>query len=144
MKIESDIFANNGTIPQKYTCYGDKTSIPLKISGVPESVKSLALIVDDPDAPSGDFVHWVVWNLDPKTSAIKNNSVPGAVEGNTSLGQPGWVAPCPPFGIHRYCFKLCALDTVLSLPKTSGKAELLDAMKGHTITDAVLVGLYSR
>jgi len=144
MKIESDVFVNNGKIPVRYTCNGEGMQIPIKISDVPKDAKSLALIVDDPDAPNGDFVHWVVWNIDPKTLVIENNNISGATEGYTSLGKPGWVAPCPPSGIHHYNLKLFALDTLLSMPKSSGKADLIRAMEGHIIDNAVLVGLYGR
>ena len=144
MKIESDVFVNNGKIPVRYTCNGEGIQIPIKIFDVPKDAKSLALIVDDPDAPNGDFVHWVVWNIDPKTLVIENNNISGATEGYTSLGKPGWVAPCPPSGIHHYNFKLFALDTVLSMPKYSGKADLIRAMEGHIINNATLVGLYGR
>ncbi len=144
MKIESDVFPNDGMIPVQYTCYGDKTQIPLKISGVPQNAKSLGLIVDDPDAPNGDFVHWVVWNIEPETSIIENNNLPGAVEGNTSLNKPGWVPPCPPSGTHHYNFKLYALDTLLSIPKSSNKVDFIQATKGHVIDYKVLIGLYGR
>jgi len=145
MKIESDAFVNNGKIPVGYTCYGEGMQIPLKISDVPEEAKSLALIVDDPDAPSGDFVHWVVWNINPQILFMKSGNVPnGAIEGYTSLGKPGWVAPCPPSGIHHYNFKLYALDTFLSIDKSSTKQDLVRAINGHIIDNAVLVGLYGR
>ena len=145
MKIESDVFVNNGKIPVRYTCNGERIQIPIKMFDVPKDAKSLALIVDDPDAPNGDFVHWVVWNIDPKISVIKNNNnISGATEGYTSLGKPGWVAPCPPSGIHHYNFKLFALDTVLSMSKSSGKIDLIHAMEGRIIDNAVLVGLYGR
>ncbi len=144
MKIESSVFADNGKIPVEYTCDGKETQPPLKISGAPKDAKSLTLIVDDPDAPSGDFVHWVVWNIDPQISVIKNGNVPGAMEGYTSLNKPGWVAPCPPSGIHHYNFKLYALDIVLSIPKSSTKIALLRAMDRHIIGNATLVGLYGR
>ncbi|MFH1200758.1 MAG: YbhB/YbcL family Raf kinase inhibitor-like protein [bacterium] len=145
MKIESDIFINNGKIPVEYTCDGEGRQPPLKISGVPEEAKSLALIVDDPDAPNRDFVHWVVWNIDPKTLFIENSNVPlGAVEGHTSLSRPGWVAPCPPSGIHHYNFKLYALDATLSMPKSSNKNDLVQAMNEHIVENTALVGLYGR
>ena len=145
MKIESDIFLNNEKIPAEYTCDGSSKPIPIKISDVPVEAKSLALIVDDPDAPNGDFVHWVVWNIDPKTLIIGNGEIPdGAVEGFTSLGKKGWVAPCPPSGIHHYNFKLYALDTILSLSESSTKADLINAMNGHIIDSATLTGLYGR
>src|SRR3989344_748526 len=115
MKIESDVFVNNGKIPVRYTCNGERIQIPIKMFDVPKDAKSLALIVDDPDASNGDFVHWVIWNIDPKTSVIENGSLPkSAVEGYTSLNKSGWVPPCPPSGTHHYHFKLSALDTVLS------------------------------
>ena len=144
MKITSEIFENNGRIPAEYTCNGGGTQPPLKISGVPESAKSLALIVDDPDAPSGDFIHWLVWNIAPHTTSIENGRVPGAVEGHTSLSKPGWVPPCPPLGTHRYYFKLYALDTELVIPASFGKADLLQAMTGHVLEQATLLGLYGK
>ena len=145
MKIESDIFINNGKIPVEYTCDGNRIQPPLKIFDVPTEAKSLALIVDDPDAPSGDFVHWIVWNIDPKTVIIENGNVSEeAIEGYTSLNKPGWVAPCPPSGIHHYNFKLYALDIILSIPKSSNKTDLILAMDKHIINNATLVGLYGR
>jgi Raf kinase inhibitor-like YbhB/YbcL family protein len=145
MQIKSNIFANNGNIPVQYTCDGAGTQVPLEIFGVPASAKSLALIVDDPDAPMGLFVHWVVWNIDPKTFIIENAKVPaGAVEGFTGLNKPGFVAPCPPTGIHHYHFKLYALDTLLSIPNSTNEAGLVSAMNDHIIKDASLVGLYGK
>ena len=144
MKIESSIFINNGTIPVEYTCNGASRPIPLKVSGVPGNAKSLALIVDDPDAPSGDFVHWVIWNIDPKIKIIESKKLMGAVEGFTSLKKPGWVAPCPPSGIHHYHFKLYALDTILHIPQSSTKKELISAMNGKIIDSTILTGLYGR
>ena len=145
MKIESDIFINNGKIPVEYTCDGNGIQPPLKISDVPAEAKSLAFIVDDPDAPNGDFVHWIIWNIDPKTLIIENNNVPtGAVEGYTSLNKSGFIPPCPPSGIHHYNFKLYALDTILSIPKSSNKVNLIRAMNKHIINNVTLVGLYGR
>jgi len=145
MKIESDIFLNNEKIPVQYTCDGESKPIPLKISDVSVEAKSLALIVDDPDAPNGDFVHWLVWNIDPKTLIIGNEEIlDGAVEGLTSLNKKGWVAPCPPSGVHHYNFKLYALDIILSLSESSTKADLINAMNGHIIDSATLTGLYGR
>lgn len=145
MKIESDIFLNNEKIPVEYTCDGESKPISLKISDMPENAKSLALIVDDPDAPNGDFVHWVVWNIDPKISEIESGEIPnGAVEGINSSGRKNWVAPCPPSGIHHYYFKLSALDTMLDLPKSATKADLLNAMSGHILENSMLTGLYGK
>lgn len=145
MKIESDIFVNNGKIPVEYTCDGNGIQIPLKISDVPTEAKSLAFIVDDPDAPNGDFVHWIIWNIDPKILIIENSNIPNcAIEGYTSLNKSGWVAPCPPSGIHHYNFKLYALDTILSISKFSNKTDLVRAMDKHIINNATLIGLYGR
>ncbi len=145
MTIESDVFVNNGKIPVLYTCNGGGTQPPLKISDVPQKVKSLALIVDDPDAPNGDFVHWVVWNLSPKTLTIEKSIVPeGAVEGYTSLNKSGFVPPCPPSGVHHYNFKLYALDAILSIPNSSNKSDLIKAMDKHIVDSATLVGLYGK
>jgi Raf kinase inhibitor-like YbhB/YbcL family protein len=145
MKIESNIFANNGNIPVQYTCNGAKTAVPLQLSDVPTGAKSLALIVFDPDAPNGGFVHWVIWNVDPKTTSISSSNLPaGAVQGFTGLGKPGYVPPCPPTGVHRYNFNLYALDTVLAIPASSDRKDLLSAMKGHMIGSTMLVGLYGK
>jgi len=145
MKLTSSAFTNHQSIPVKYTCDGKNVNPPLTISDVPENAKSLVLIMDDPDAPMGTWVHWTVWNIDPKTKEISENSLlEGAIEGITSFGKPGYGGPCPPSGTHRYFFKLYALDTSLSLPKTATKAELEKAMTGHIINTEELVGLYSR
>ncbi len=145
MKIESDIFPHNGIIPVEYTCNGNGTQPPLQISKVPKEAKSLALIVVDPDAPNGDFVHWILWNINPKTSIIEKGIVPkGAVEGYTSMSRPGWIPPCPPSGVHHYNFKLYALNTVLSIPDFSDKKDLVLAMYGYIIEDSILVGLYEQ
>lgn len=145
MKIKSDVFEEGKMIPRKYTCYGESLPLPLKILDVPLNAKSLALIVDDPDAPLEEFVHWVVWNINPKTLIIKKiRNISGAVEGNTSMGKPGWVSPCPPSGTHRYNFRLYALDTMLSLPKDSTKDELIKEMEGHILENTTLIGMYNR
>jgi hypothetical protein len=145
MKIESPAFSNNQFIPSKYTCEGDNVNPPLRFSEIPQTAKSLVLIVDDPDAPSGTWVHWTVWNISPNTQEITENSVPeGAVEGLTDFGKPGYGGPCPPSGVHRYFFKLFALDTVLQLENSAKVSELKKAMEGHIIAEAELVGLYER
>ncbi|MBI4215452.1 MAG: YbhB/YbcL family Raf kinase inhibitor-like protein [Parcubacteria group bacterium] len=145
MQLSSPAFQHNQYIPSLYTCDGKNMNPPLQISGVPASAKSLALIVDDPDAPRGDWVHWTVWNIDPKTQTIAGNSVPpGAIEGQTDFGKPGYGGPCPPSGIHRYQFKLSALDTLLNLPPSAKKLEIEKAMEGHIIDHAILIGLYQR
>jgi len=143
MQITSPAFQNNGKIPSRYTCDGKNISPPLIISGVPENAQSLALISDDPDAPVGLWVHWIMWNIDPKTTEIKENSVPeGAVQGVTSFGDAKYGGPCPPSGTHRYFFKLYALDTKLDLPKTADKNALEAAMKNHILAKAEIIGLY--
>lgn len=145
MKLESLVFKHNESIPAKYTCDDDGTNPPLSFSDIPKEAKSLVLIVEDPDAPVGLWVHWLVWNISPQTKEIKENSVPkGAVEGVTSFGKSGYGAPCPPESEHRYFFKLYALDIELSIPSTAGKTELEEAMIGHVLDKAELIGLYSR
>jgi Raf kinase inhibitor-like YbhB/YbcL family protein len=144
MKISSSAFENNSVLPVKYTCDGQKISPPLEIADVPAGAKSLAVIFDDPDAPSGTFTHWTLWNISSSTTEIAENSVPaGAVIGASSVGA-GYVPPCPHSGTHRYFFKVYALDTMLSLPAGSKVGELESAMSGHIIGEAELVGLYKR
>lgn len=145
MKIESSAFAANQSIPQQFTCDGENVNPPLKISGIPAGTKSLVLIVDDPDAPAGTWIHWLVWNIAPDTGQVEQNSVPaGAMEGTTSFGKPGYGGPCPPSGTHRYFFKLYALDTSLGLTNQTTVADLEAAMKGHVLEQAELVGRYGR
>lgn len=144
MKIESPVFENNRKISTKYTCDDRNINPPLTISGVPENAKSLALIVDDPDAPAGTWVHWTIWNMDPALTEIAEDSVPEGIEGVTNFEKPGYGGPCPHSGTHRYFFKLYALDTILSIPETSDKKALEEAMEGHTLATAELIGLYSR
>lgn len=145
MKLESSAFGNNQNIPSKYTCDGDDINPPLAISDVPEGVKSLVLIIDDPDAPAGDWVHWTLWNIDPGTKDIAENSIPaGGVEGMTDFGKPGWGGPCPPTGVHHYQFKLYALDSELGLGTNAKKADIEKAMEGHILGQTQLVGLYQR
>ncbi len=145
MKISSPMFQNNSAIPKKYTCDGENINPPLEISEVPVKAQSLVLIMDDPDAPSGTWVHWVIWNIDPKTTRIEENSVPiKAVEGTTSFGRTGYGGPCPPSGTHRYFFKLYTLDTKLDFSPSDKKDQLEEAMKNHILGYAEIIGLYSR
>src|SRR3972149_12152740 len=132
MEIESPVFKNNKLIPSKYTCDGENVNPPLLIDDVPENAKSLVLIVDDPDASRGTFVHWTVWNIDPHIKEIKENSRPqNAVEGRTDFGRSGYGGPCPPSGTHRYFFHIFALDTALSLPPAAAAKQFKAAMQGH-------------
>ena len=145
LSIGSTQFQNNSSIPRQYTCDGKDVNPPLDISGVPTGTQSLALIVDDPDAPAGTWVHWVVWNIDPGTKQIAENSVPkAAVQGRNDFRKTSYGGPCPPSGTHRYFFKLYALDTRLGLKTGATKQDVERAMKGHVLGEAHTVGLYKR
>lgn len=145
LKLSSSAFKHNDSIPPKYTCDGADVNPPLVIENAPLNTKSLALIVDDPDAPAGNWVHWVVWNIDPTTNEIKENTVPsGALQGINDFRRHDYGGPCPPSGTHHYFFKLYALDMMLNLGQKANKAELERAMKGHIITQGELIGLYRR
>jgi Raf kinase inhibitor-like YbhB/YbcL family protein len=145
MRLTSPAFADAGNIPARFTCDGENINPPLAVSGVPAEAKSLVLIMDDPDAPAGDWVHWTAWNIDPDVTVIAEQSVPaGAVEGLTSFGRPGYGGPCPPSGTHHYQFKLYALDRTLDLPASAKKADIESAMAGYILTETMLVGLYQR
>lgn len=144
MHIESPAFEAHQTIPKKFTCEGEDTSPPLTIQDVPKGTKSLALIVDDPDAPSGVFVHWLIWNMDPiSLQIVEGQSFPS--QGRNDFGELDYRGPCPPKGKpHRYFFKLYALDTKLDLPAGSSKKQLEETMEGHIIGKAELIGKYQR
>ena len=145
LQLSSSAFAYGGAIPARYTCEGEDANPPLAIDRVPTGTKSLALIVDDPDAPVGLWVHWVLWNIHPQTQQIAEKSVPaGAVQGKNSWGRTSYGGPCPPSGTHRYFFKLYALDTILKLGSGTTKAELERAMEGHVIGKGELMGTYRR
>ncbi len=149
LQITSPAFGHNQTIPKKYTCQGEDINPPLKITGVPSGTISLALIMDDPDAPMGTWVHWTVWNIPPVTQSISENVGTIAVEGMwseglTSFGRSGYGGPCPPSGTHRYFFKLYAIDTTLTLPSTASKKALEKAIEGHVLDEAQLIGLYQK
>ena len=145
MDIQSSAFVYNDPIPSVYTCDGKNVSPPLSILDVPAEAASLVLISDDPDAPAGTWVHWLVWNIDPSTTAIAEGSSPsGSVEGTTSFGKTGYGGPCPPSGTHRYFFKLYALDSTLDLASDADKAALEAAMEGHILDQAETMGVYSR
>lgn len=144
MKLTT-VFEHNGKIPSEYTCDGQDLAPVLNISGVSAEAKSLVLIVDDPDAPMGTWVHWLVYNIPPNTPAIDSKNLPvGVKEGRTDFQRNGWGGPCPPSGTHRYFFKLYALDSDLSLPESLTKKQLEAAMNGHIIEKTELIGLYQR
>lgn len=152
IKVTSAAFAHNAAIPAKYTCEGSDVSPPLAWSGVPASAKSLALIVDDPDAPDPKapkttWVHWVLYNIPPSATALGEalKSLPaGAREGSNDWDRTGYGGPCPPVGRHRYVHKLYALDTVLPDLKEPNKAALEAAMKGHVVARGELIGTYQK
>ena len=144
-QISSPVFNQNQMIPSKHTCDGADINPPLLIGNIPAGTKSLALIVDDPDAPAGTWVHWVLWNIDPKTTEIGEDSVPsGAAQGMNDFKKSKYGGPCPPSGTHRYFFKLYALDAAIDPGKGATKAGLERSMRGHVIEYAELVGLYKR
>jgi hypothetical protein len=142
MKLTSPAFAHNTSIPKKYTCQGEDISPPLNISDIPENTVSLALIVDDPDAPMGTWDHWLIWNINP-IDKIEEDSAPG-IQGQNSWRRNDYGGPCPPTGTHRYFFKLYALDLTLDLPTGSTKGKLEQMMKQHIIEQIELIGLYQK
>jgi hypothetical protein len=151
MKITSTAFADNGEIPTLHTCEGRDVAPPLQFSGIPAGARSLALIVDDPDAPDPaaprmTWVHWVVYDLAPATAGLpEGGTLPaGARDGLNDWKRIGYGGPCPPVGRHRYFFKLYALDTTLSFAHPPTKHQLEQAMKGHVLAHAELVGTYER
>jgi len=145
MTITSTAFAEGQPIPKKYSCDGDGVNPPLEFKDVPAQAKTLALVVEDPDAPTGTWTHWLVWNIDSRATTIAENSVPaGAVQGQTSSGQNNYGGPCPPSGTHRYFFRLYALDSKLIIPSFSDAVVFRQAIDGRTIREAELMGSYSR
>ena len=143
MKITSPEFKPNELIPSKFTCAGKDINPALVIEDIPKEAKSLALIMDDPDAPMGTWVHWVVFDIPATTSRIEENSAPGKLGFGTG-GEKYYSGPCPPSGTHHYFFKLYALDKMLNLSGRVDKARLEEAMSGHILARAELVGLYKR
>lgn len=151
MQITSPAFAQSESIPVKYTCDGANVSPPLAWNGVPADAKSLALISDDPDAPAGTWVHWVIYGISPSRSELSEGVeasetvLDSAVQGTNDFDNIGYGGPCPPRGDpHRYFFKLYALDTELSLGPGATKQEVLDATDGHVLAQAELMGIYKR
>ncbi len=144
MKIQT-VFENNGKIPVKYTCDGDDVSPQLTITEIPDGTKSLAIISDDPDAPAGEWIHWVLWNIpvNEDSLTIKEGTSLG-ISGRNSFKKLSYGGPCPPSGTHRYFFKVYALDAELELEEGSSSKELENAMQEHMLDKAEIIGLYSR
>jgi Raf kinase inhibitor-like YbhB/YbcL family protein len=147
--LKSPAFTQGEPIPEEYTCDGRNISPPLQWSDVPEGAKSLAMIVDDPDAPRGLFTHWIIYNIPPDLPEFtenveKDKTLPnGARQGVNDAGKIGYTGPCPPSGTHRYFFKVYALDSDLHLEPGLTKAQLLKAMEDHTLAEGQLMGTYS-
>jgi len=150
IKITSSAFEDGGLIPAKYTCDGADVSPPLQWDAVPEGTRSIALICDDPDAPMGTWVHWVLFNLSSDAKELAENipteeTLPnGAKQGVNDFGRVGYGGPCPPGGTHRYFFKIYALDTEVGLQAGADKRRLLKTMEGHILGQGQLVGKYKR
>jgi hypothetical protein len=143
MQLKSPAFEHEGNIPSKYTCDGSNVSPPLEITGVPGETRSLVLLVEDPDAPGGTFIHWVVYDIPTGTGKIHENTEPGTV-GTNDFGKPSYGGPCPPSGTHRYFFRLYALDRELGLGHGESKKMVAREMKDHIIAETEFMGLYAR
>lgn len=146
MNLSSEAFEHEGTIPAAYTCDGEDLSPPLAITGVPDGAVTLALVMDDPDAPRGVWDHWVVYDVPAPGESL---TIPAGVAslgtaGRNSWGRSGYGGPCPPSGIHRYFFTAYALDTALGLPPGAPKGDVLGALDGHVLAEATLMGRYGR
>ncbi len=150
IKVTSPAFAEGQMIPATYTADGRNISPPLEWSPAGEGTKSIALINDDPDAPMGTWVHWVLYNMAPDTTSLQENVPPdetlanGAMQGTTDFGRIGYGGPAPPSGTHRYYFKVYALDMKLDLPTRATKGQLESVMAGHILAYGQLLGLYAR
>lgn len=150
IRVTSSAFAEGGSIPSKYTCDGANVSPPLKWTSIPEGTRSIALIADDPDAPRGTWVHWVVYDLPASLRELPEGVPPdrtmanGGKQGTNDFGKIGYGGPCPPSGTHRYFFKVYALDRALGLAPGATKAQLLKAMEGHVLAEGQLMGKYAR
>lgn len=143
MRITSPAFSDGETIPEQYTCEGPNINPPLIFEDMPAETASLVLIVEDPDAEAKPWVHWLIFNIPPSTTEVRENSIPaGGIEGIANGGTKGYEGPCPPSGTHTYLFKLYALDTMLQLSDTADRAVILEAIKGHVLAEATLSGVY--
>ncbi len=144
IQIQSSAFKDGEKIPTKYTCDGENVSPPLQWSGVPQGARSLVLVVDDPDAPSGTFVHWLSYGIPPDTTRLSEGGQAG-VHGQNSFRKEGYGGPCPPKGpAHHYRFKIFALDTELNLKRGATMQEVNSAMQTHILAQGQMIGLYSR
>jgi Raf kinase inhibitor-like YbhB/YbcL family protein len=150
-ELTSSAFKPNGAIPEEHTCDGSDISVPLRWKNAPEGTTHFALIVDDPDAPRGTWVHWVLYDLPASVTDLpggvghQDTLANGAKQGKNDFGKIGYGGPCPPSGpAHHYNFKLYALDRVTALKTKATKQQLLDAMKGHVLAEAQLIGTYKR
>lgn len=144
ISITSSEFQDFGAMPAKFTCDGESLNPPLEISGIPEGTKSLSLIVDDPDAPGGTWVHWVKFNISPETSVIEEGKDPAGISGVGTSGKLFYEAPCPPSDTHRYRFKIYAFDEILPLREGVSASEIETVSASHIIGQGILTGLYSR
>ena len=144
MKLASPAFIQGAAIPKEYSCDGGNSVPVLKITDVPKIAKTLALIMEDPDASMGTFVHWLVWNIAPDSLVISDKEIGKYFQGKNSAEKIGYLGPCPPHGTHRYIFKLYALDRTLTLQPGATKHHLVQAMAGHVVEEAELVGTYTR
>ncbi len=149
MELTSSAFQNGSAIPLQYSCKGEDISPPMHWEGEPENTVSFALICDDPDAPMGTWVHWVYYNIPssihdlPQAFTTDKEPSTGGIQGITSFRRTGYGGPCPPSGTHRYFFKLYALDCRVDLKNNAGKAELMEALRGHILAEAVLMGTFA-
>ena len=150
ISLKSTAFEDGGALPRRYTCDGRGISPPLSWTGVPPEAKSVALVLNDPDAPSGTFTHWVIFNIPGGENSL-SEGIPtdktlsiGAEQGVNSANKIGYIPPCPPRGTHRYIFHIYALDAKLELPPVVGKNQLMNAMEGHILAEGELMGTYSR
>lgn len=153
LELRSPAFNNGQGIPSKYSCRGQGISPALNWNGMPTDTKSIALIMDDPDAQMGTFVHWVIFNIPASLNHIAEaipakphpgGTLSGAAQGTNSSGTSGYTGPCPPSGTHRYFFKLYCLDQMLDLVSTATKVDLLDRMQGHILAHAELMGTFQK
>lgn len=145
LHLTSQAFNEKEAIPSKYTCDGENISPPLQWEGAPTGTKSFVLIVDDPDAPSKTWTHWIVYNISSGTTECKEGAAPyGSLQGINDFGQTEYGGPCPPSGTHRYFFKLYALDELLTLPQGAEKQQIENKIKGHILAEDRLIGIYKR